>query len=128
MLQDSPAFSGFSIDNAAKAKQFYTETLGLEVSEEYGMLWLHLTGGAKVLMYTKPNHTPASFTVLNFPVKDVDATVDELTSRGVEFIRYNEPDIETDSKGIARPPKPGQGPVIAWFTDPAGNIISILEQ
>jgi len=128
MLQDSPAFSGFSIDDAVKARQFYGETLGLKVSEEYGMVWVHLSGGAKVLLYPKPNHTPADFTVLNFPVKDVEATVDDLTNRGVEFIRYNEPDIKTDSKGIARPPKPGQGPVIAWFKDPAGNIISILEQ
>jgi catechol 2,3-dioxygenase-like lactoylglutathione lyase family enzyme len=123
MLGDSPAFSGFSVDNIQKAKEFYGHTLGLAVSEAHGLLKLHIPGGAAVLMYPKANHAPATFTVLNFPVDDVEKTVDELGRRGVRFEVYNQPDIKTDEKGIFR----GGGPVIAWFKDPAGNILSVLE-
>ncbi|MGH7445882.1 MAG: VOC family protein, partial [Longimicrobiales bacterium] len=119
MLTDSNAFSGFSVDDVAKAKTFYGGTLGLDVSEEHGMLTLHLAGNKDVLLYSKPNHQPATYTVLNFPVDDVDDAVDELVGRGVRFERYDLPDIKTDAKGIARDDR---GPTIAWFKDPAGNI------
>lgn len=124
MLTESKAFSGFSVDDIPKAKAFYGETLGIEVSEDHGMLSLHLAGGRDTLVYPKPNHTPASFTILNFPVDDIEATVDALTARGVEFERYEGTPMETDAKGIFR----GGGPLIAWFTDPAGNILSVLEE
>lgn len=127
MFKDSHAFSGFSVDNVQKAKKFYSQTLGLEVSEVPEMedlLELHLGGGAKVLIYPKPDHKPATFTILNFPVDDVDKAVDELNRRGVRFERY-EGDIKTDEKGIARG---NGGPTIAWFKDPAGNILSVLEE
>ena len=122
MLKDSKAFSGFSVDDIAKAKAFYGETLGLDVSEEHGMLDLHLAGGVEVLIYPKPNHEPATFTILNFPVDDIEKAVDELSRRGVRFEQY-EDEIETDERGIFR----GEGPLIAWFKDPAGNILSVLE-
>ena len=124
MLKDSKAFSGFSANDISKAKEFYGHTLGLEVSESNGLLHLHLAGGNTVLIYPKPNHAPATFTILNFPVNDVSKTVDELTRRGVRFEIYNEPNLKTDEKGIFR----GGGPIIAWFKDPAGNILSIIEQ
>jgi len=124
MLAKSKAFSGFSVNDTQKAKEFYSRTLGLEVSESNGLLNLHLAGGATVLIYPKPNHTPAAFTILNFPVDDVDKAVDELTKRGVRFEIYNEPNLKTDERGIFR----GGGPVIAWFKDPGGNILSVLEQ
>lgn len=124
MLKASHAFSGFSTDDIGKAKEFYGRTLGLEVSEEHGLLNLHLGGGADVLIYPKDNHAPATFTVLNFPVDDVDKTVDELTKRGVRFEIYTEPSIKTDAKGISRD---NGGPTIAWFKDPAGNILSVLD-
>lgn len=124
MLTASKAFSGFSANDIGKAKEFYGRTLGLDVSEEHGLLNLHLGGGADVLIYPKANHTPASFTVLNFPVDDVDKTVDELTKRGVRFERYDQPEIKTDAKGISRN---NGGPTIAWFKDPAGNILSVLD-
>jgi predicted enzyme related to lactoylglutathione lyase len=123
MLRDSKAFSGFSANDIGKAKEFYSRTLGLEVSESNGLLTLHLAGGNNVLIYPKPNHTPATFTVLNFPVDDVDQAVDELTKRGVRFEIYDQPEIKTDKKGIMR----GNGPTIAWFKDPAGNILSVVE-
>ena len=122
MLRDSKAFSGFSVNDIPKAKQFYAKTLGLEVSETHGMLTLHLAGGATVLIYPKPNHAPATFTVLNFPVNNIEEAVDRLTKSGVRFERY-EGDLKTDEKGIFR----GGGPLIAWFKDPAGNILSVLE-
>ena len=126
MLKDSHAFSGFSVNDIRKAKEFYGETLGLEVSEEdQGVLMLHLAGGTKVIAYPKPNHSPATFTILNFPVGSVDKAVDELTKRGVRFEIYDEPDLKTDERGISRG---GGGPVIAWFKDPAGNILSVLEE
>jgi len=124
MLSNSKAFSGFSVNDIQKAKEFYGQTLGLEVSESNGLLTLHLPGDNKVLIYPKPNHAPATFTILNFPVDNVDKAVDELTKRGVRFEIYNQPDIKTNEKGIMR----GKGPTIAWFKDPAGNILSVLEQ
>jgi catechol 2,3-dioxygenase-like lactoylglutathione lyase family enzyme len=124
VLKESKAFSGFSVDDTQKAKKFYGQTLGLEVSESNGLLKLHLGGGATVLIYPKPNHVPATFTILNFPVDNVDRAVDELTKRGVRFEIYNEPNLKTDDRGVFR----GGGPIIAWFKDPAGNILSILEE
>jgi catechol 2,3-dioxygenase-like lactoylglutathione lyase family enzyme len=124
MLGDTKAFSGFAVGDIEKAKEFYGRTLGLKVSESNGLLTLHIAGGNNVLIYPKPNHTPADFTVLNFPVDDVDEAVDELTKRGVHFEIYDLPDIKTDKKGIMR----GNGPTIAWFKDPAGNILSVIEQ
>ncbi|MFY9529042.1 MAG: VOC family protein [Candidatus Acidiferrales bacterium] len=123
MLEKSKAFSGFSANDIQRAKEFYGRALGLEVSESHGLLNLHLGGGTTVLIYPKPNHVPATFTVLNFPVDSVDKAVDELTKRGVRFQIYNEPNLKTDERGIFR----GGGPVIAWFKDPAGNILSVLE-
>ena len=125
MLTDSPAFSGFSVDDADRARQFYEETLGLRVTvmpEMGGLLRLHLGGGTEVLVYAKPNHEPATFTVLNFPVPDIEKAVDELVGRGVRFEHYEDP--PTDEKGIMR----AGGPLIAWFTDPAGNVFSVLQQ
>lgn len=124
MLKDSKAFSGFSVGDIPKAKEFYAGTLGLDVSESHGVLTLLLVGGNNVLIYPKPNHVPATFTVLNFPVDDVDLTVDELTKRGVRFEIYDLPGLKTDKKGIMR----GNGPTIAWFKDPAENILSVIEQ
>jgi catechol 2,3-dioxygenase-like lactoylglutathione lyase family enzyme len=121
-LADSPAFSGFAVDDTDKARAFYTDVLGLEVETAHGMLTLHLGGGAHVLVYPKPGHVPATFTVLNFPVPDIEAAVDELTARGVQFQRYENP--PTDERGIMR----AGGPLIAWFTDPAGNVFSVIEQ
>ena len=125
MLTDSPAFSGFSVDDTDKARRFYEETLGLRVTvmqEMGGLLRLHLGGGGEVLVYPKADHVPASFTVLNFPVPDVEAAVDELTNRGITFQQYENP--PTDAKGIMR----AGGPLIAWFTDPAGNVFSVIQQ
>ena len=122
MFADSTAFSGFSVDDIDRARQFYGETLGLRVSEENGMLQLHLAGGHNVLVYPKPNHTPATFTILNFPVDDIDAAVAELAARGVSLERYD--GFNQDEKGILRD---DQSPPIAWFTDPAGNVLSVLE-
>ncbi|MFD5782145.1 VOC family protein [Streptomyces sp. NPDC126933] len=122
MFDNSKAFSGFAVDDIEKAHRFYGETLGLDVSEDHGMLRLRLGGGASVLVYPKPAHTPASFTVLNFPVDDIDAAVDELAQRGVRFERY--PGMDTDDKGVFR----AGGPYIAWFTDPAGNTLSVLQE
>jgi catechol 2,3-dioxygenase-like lactoylglutathione lyase family enzyme len=121
MLGDSHAFSGFSSDDIARAKEFYAETLGLQVTEQNGMLNLQLAGGGSVLVYPKPDHQPASFTVLNFPVPDIEQAVDELTKAGVRFERYEQ--ANQDERGISR----GSGPSIAWFKDPAGNILSVLE-
>jgi len=123
MLEESKAFSGLAAPDIAKVKEFYSNTLGLKVTEEHGLLTLHLAGGNNVLIYPKPNHVPATFTVLNFPVDDVDLAVEELGKRGVHLEKYNGPEIKTDEKGIMR----GNGPTIAWFKDPAGNILSVLE-
>jgi catechol 2,3-dioxygenase-like lactoylglutathione lyase family enzyme len=124
MLTESKAFSGFSVNDIQKAKDFYGRTLGLQVSESHGLLTLQLAGGNKVLIYPKVNHAPATFTVLNFPVENVDESVDELAQRGVRFEIYDESDIKTDEKGIMR----GNGPTIAWFKDPAGNVLSVIEE
>jgi catechol 2,3-dioxygenase-like lactoylglutathione lyase family enzyme len=121
MFENSRAFSGFAVDDIAKARQFYGETLGLRVSEEFGMLTLHIAGDRDTLIYPKPDHTPATYTILNFPVDDIDQAVDALAARGVHFERYD--GFEQDAKGIARV----EGPPIAWFKDPAGNILSVLQ-
>ncbi len=125
MFRDTKAFSGFSVDDTAAAKAFYGDTLGLNVSEideQYGMIALHIADGQDILIYPKPNHRPATYTVLNFPVDDIDKAVDELAERGVTFERYAE--FQQDEKGIQR----GEGgPLIAWFKDPAGNILSVLQ-
>jgi predicted enzyme related to lactoylglutathione lyase len=126
LLRNSAAFSGFSVDDLDAARTFYEEVLGLQTSPEPqmgGLLHLHLAGGRDVLVYAKgPAHTPASYTVLNFPVPDVDAAVAELTARGVQFLHYDEP--PTDETGVMR----AGGPLIAWFADPAGNVFSVIEQ
>jgi catechol 2,3-dioxygenase-like lactoylglutathione lyase family enzyme len=122
MFTDVKAFSGFAVNDMQKAKEFYGDTLGLRMSEQYGLLTLHLAGDTNVLVYPKPDHKPASFTILNFPVDDIDAAVDELAARGVRLERYE--GFETDEKGVFR----GEGPYIGWFTDPAGNILSVLQE
>jgi catechol 2,3-dioxygenase-like lactoylglutathione lyase family enzyme len=124
VLADSPAFSGFSVNDLAAARRFYEETLGLRTSPlgMDGLMRLELGGGGFVLVYAKDDHTPATFTVLNFPVPDVEKAVDELTGRGVRFEQYENP--PTDEKGIMR----AGGPLIAWFTDPAGNVFSVIQQ
>jgi len=125
MLADTKAFSGFAVDDIDAAKRFYAETLGLEVSvldEEHGLITIKVTGGDEIFVYAKPDHAPANFTLLNFEVGDIDATVEDLSARGVEFERYD--GFDQDEKGIAR----GPGPMIAWFKDPAGNTLSVLQQ
>jgi catechol 2,3-dioxygenase-like lactoylglutathione lyase family enzyme len=124
MFNDTKAFSGFSVDDVPKAKEFYGETLGLEVSEANGMLTLRLAGDRPTLVYPKADHQPATFTILNFPVDDIEAAVGELSARGVRFERYEGTEVETDENGIFR----GGGPFIAWFKDPAGNVLSVIEQ
>jgi len=122
MLQDASSFSGFAVDDIDAAVGFYRDTLGLEVTEQDGGLTLHLKGAGDVFVYPKADHTPATFTILNFSVDDVDAKVEEMSARGIEFERYE--GFSQDELGIAR----GDfGPTIAWFTDPAGNILSVLE-
>ena len=123
MFKDTKAFSGFSVDDIPKAKDFYGRVLGLNVTEEHGMLFLHIASGADILIYPKSNHVPATYTILNFPVSDVEQAVDELTRRGVRFEHYDG-EMKTDAKGIMR----GQGPDIAWFKDPAGNFLSVLKE
>ncbi|HEX2273062.1 MAG TPA: VOC family protein [Acidimicrobiales bacterium] len=126
MFKDTGAFSSYSIDDVEAAKSFYGRTLGLEISDVpdmAGLLELRVPGGSRVLLYAKPDHSPATFTVLNLPVDDIAAAVDELTRRGVRFEVYDEVPVKTDEKGILR----GPGPKIAWFRDPAGNILSVLE-
>ena len=123
IVRDAKAFASFSVNDIAKAKAFYEQTLGLKVSELEEGLELNLAGGNIVFLYPKPNHTPASFTVLNFQVKDIDDAVDELTTLGVNLERYDQPDLKTDKRGILR----GPGMQIAWFKDPAGNILSVIE-
>jgi catechol 2,3-dioxygenase-like lactoylglutathione lyase family enzyme len=125
MLANSRAYSGFAVDDIQEAREFYGGTLGLKTSvldEEYGLMSLHLAGDRDTLVYQKPDHTPATYTILNFPVDDIDKAVDELVTRGVRFESYD--GFEQDEKGIAR----GQGPNIAWFKDPAGNVLSVLEE
>jgi catechol 2,3-dioxygenase-like lactoylglutathione lyase family enzyme len=125
MFADSKAYSGFAVDDVKKAREFYGETLGLNttvIDEENGLLSLDLAGDRATLVYEKPDLSPANYTILNFPVEDIDEAVDELTERGVRFERYD--GFEQDEKGISR----GGGPNIAWFKDPAGNILSVLEE
>ena len=123
MLRESKAFSGFSVDDIERARDFYGGTLGLDVTEEHRLLHLRVGGGTTILIYPKPNHAPATFTILNFPVPSVERAVDGLTAAGVRFETYDVPGLTTDERGIAR----GEGPTIAWFKDPAGNILSVLE-
>jgi catechol 2,3-dioxygenase-like lactoylglutathione lyase family enzyme len=123
MLKDTKAFQGFSVNDLDAAKRFYGETLGIEVSENDAGLTLHIAGDRNTLIYPKDDHQPASFTILNFPVDDVEGTVDALAERGVEFERYEGTEIETDEKGVFR----GEGPLIAWFKDPAGNVLSVID-
>ena len=124
MLANSEAFSGFAVPDLEQAKQFYGETLGLKVTDldEDVLLQLGLAGGRNVLVYVKPDHAPGNYTILNFPVDDIDAVVDGLTERGVQFERYD--DFDQDDKGIFR----GEGPLIAWFKDPFGNILSVIKE
>lgn len=120
------AFSGFSVDDIDAAKEFYGTTLGLEVeSNPMGFLDLRLPSGGSILVYSKPNHTPASFTILNFPVADIDAAVDDLISRGVQTKIYSDAEFSSDERGIVR--GEGQGPDIAWFRDPAGNVLAVMQ-
>ena len=128
MFADTKAYSGFATDDLEKAQEFYGETLGLKTSVlvEGELLALHLAGDRDTLVYRKPDFTPATYTILNFPVDDVDKAVDELTSRGVEFERYE--GFDQDEKGIVRGLGSGEGPDIAWFKDPAGNILSVLKE
>ena len=122
MFTNTKAFSGFAVDDVERAREFYGETLGIETSEENGLLTLHLAGDRPTLVYPKPDFTPATYTILNFPVEDIDKIVDALAARGVSFEKYE--GFGQDEKGIAR----GQGPSIAWFKDPAGNIMSVIEE
>src|ERR1700716_4050139 len=122
MFANTKAFSSFAVDDVKKARAFYGETLGLKTSEEHGLLTLHLAGGRDTLVYPKPDHAPATFTILNFPVEDIDKAVDQLIERGVRFQRYD--NLDTDQKGIFR----GGGRRIAWFTAPAGNVLSVLQE
>jgi predicted enzyme related to lactoylglutathione lyase len=126
MLKDTQAFSSFSVDDPDAAKKFYGETLGMDISDVpdmEGLLELSVAGGGKIMIYPKPDHAPATFTVLNFRVDDIDAAVDELADRGVDFEIYDEGELKTDAKGVMR----SNGPEIAWFRDPAGNVLSVLE-
>jgi catechol 2,3-dioxygenase-like lactoylglutathione lyase family enzyme len=123
MLGESKAFSGFAVDDLEKAKAFYEEVLGLKTSEEHGLLTLHLAGDRPTLVYPKPDHEPATYTILNFPVDDIEGTVAGLAERGVQFERYEGTPLETDEQGIFR----GGGPPIAWFKDPAGNVLSVIK-
>jgi predicted enzyme related to lactoylglutathione lyase len=126
MLENSKAYSGFAVDDLQRAREFYGETLRLKteiLDEQVGLMTLHLAGDRPTLVYQKPDFEPATYTILNFPVDDVDQAVDELASRGVSFERYD--GFDQDEKGIARNPA---GPAIAWFKDPAGNILSVLQE
>lgn len=122
MFGDTKAYSGFAVGDLQQARDFYSGTLGIESSEEYGLLTLHLAGERPTLIYPRPDHTPADYTILNFPVDDIDAAVDELTSRGVSIERYE--GFKQDERGIMRE----EGPYIAWFKDPAGNVLSVLQE
>lgn len=123
MFTDTKAFSGFAVDDTERAKEFYGQTLGIKVTEEYGLLTLHLGGGERpTLIYPKADHEPAGYTILNFPVDDIDIAIDDLTARGVKMERYD--GLEQDEKGVMRV----EGPYIAWFKDPAGNVLSVLQE
>ncbi len=122
MLTDTKAYSGIAVTDIDAARTFYSLKLGLRVSEEYGLMWLHLAGGRDTLVYGAPDAVPASFTILNFEVDDIDAAVDELTARGVQFERYD--GVEQDDRAVFRQ----DGPYIAWFKDPSGNVLSVLQE
>jgi catechol 2,3-dioxygenase-like lactoylglutathione lyase family enzyme len=122
MFADTKAYSGLAVDDMQKAREFYGETLGLRTSEEYGLMWLHLAGGRDTLVYEQPDPTPASYTILNFEVDDIDEAVDALTARGVRFERYD--GVAQDDRGVFRE----EGPYIAWFMDPSGNVLSVLQE
>jgi catechol 2,3-dioxygenase-like lactoylglutathione lyase family enzyme len=122
MFADTRAFSGLAVRNLTEARQFYGETLGLKTSEDHGMIWLHLAGGRDTLVYEQPDATPASYTILNFQVDDIDAAVGVLADRGVRLERYD--DFVQDDAGIFRE----GGPYIAWFKDPSGNVLSVLQE
>jgi extradiol dioxygenase family protein len=128
MFKATNTFSSFSVDDLAKARKFYGETMGLKCGESMGQLVLEMQGGYRVFVYGKPSHTPASFTVLNFVVPDVDAAVDALARSGVTFEHYDEPDLKTDQKGISRGDGGKRGPAIAWLKDPAGNSLSVVAE
>jgi predicted enzyme related to lactoylglutathione lyase len=124
MFTSSKAFGGFSVDDISRAKQFYGDTLGLKISDDdMGFINLHLESGGTVMVYPKDNHVPATFTILNFAVDDVVSAVDDLNARGITTKIYDDDDLPTDEKGISR----GDGPEIAWFKDPAGNVLSVLK-
>jgi catechol 2,3-dioxygenase-like lactoylglutathione lyase family enzyme len=122
MFENTMAFSGFAVNDLEKARDFYGQTLGLKTSEDHGLLTLHIAGDRDTLVYPKPDHAPASYTILNFPVDDIDAAVEELAARGVRCERYD--GFEQDENGVFR----GGGPYIAWFKDPAGNVLSVLQE
>jgi catechol 2,3-dioxygenase-like lactoylglutathione lyase family enzyme len=122
MFENTRAFSGFAVDDLQKARDFYGETLGLKTTEEHGLMTLHIAGDRDTLVYQKPDHIPATYTILNFPVDDIGKAVDDLAGRGVRFEIYE--GMEQDEKGIHR----GGGPLIAWFKDPAGNVLSVLQE
>lgn len=128
MFTPTAAFSGFSVEDLAKAKAFYSETLGLKVQEEQMGLQLHLPGGARVFIYEKKNHQPATFTILNFVVENIDESLAELAAKGVQFEHYKSEEIPQDEKGILRGLSADMGPDIAWFKDPSSNILSILQE
>ncbi len=123
IFKNTKAFSSFSVDDLEKAKEFYGKTLGIDISESKEGLSLYPKSSNEIFIYPKTDHTPATFTVLNFPVNDVEQAVDDLTKQGVRFEIYNKGELKTDEKGIFR----GEGPKIAWFKDPAGNFLSVLE-
>jgi catechol 2,3-dioxygenase-like lactoylglutathione lyase family enzyme len=123
MFRDTRAFSGFSVDDVDRAQRFYGDTLGLETSVENGIMTIHLAGGGQVIAYPKDDHEPATFTILNFPVDDIEAAVDALSERGISFERYEQVASDFDERGIFR----GGGPPIAWFKDPAGNVLSVIK-
>jgi len=122
MLADAKAYSGLAVKDMQQAREFYADTLGLRTSEEYGLLWLHLASGRDTLVYEQPDATPASFTILNFEVNDIDAVVDALAARGVRFERYD--NMDQDERGVFR----AEGPYIAWFKDPSGSLLSVLQE
>jgi catechol 2,3-dioxygenase-like lactoylglutathione lyase family enzyme len=121
MFANTKAYSGIAVKDLQKAREFYGETLGIKTSEEYGLMWLHLAGGRDTLVYEQPDVTPASYTILNFEVDDIDEAVDALAARGVRFERYG---MEQDDRGVFRT----EGPYIAWFKDPSGNVLSVLQE
>ena len=124
MFKDIKAFSGYSVRDIAESLHFYGVVLGLQISRPMDQLLLHIAGGAEVFLYRKPNHQPATFTVLNFPVANLEQAMKELKGRGVDFIIYDQDGFKTDEEGVFQ----GEGPKIAWFTDPSGNILSVLEE